>query len=136
MKRLALVFVLLTFCLSANADSASIDAAASAATDWLALVDEREYTKSYSAASFVMRAEVSQDDWLSHVRSLRKHLGQLNERTLNSSEFHQSLPDAPPGKYVLFTFDSLFENNKYFAEIVAVVKDSDGVWRVVGYYFA
>lgn len=135
MKSLVFVFVLLTFWLSANADFASIDAAASAATDWLVLVDEREYRKSYSAASLVMRAEVSQDDWLSHVSNLREPLGQLTERRLNSSEFHESLPDAPPGQYVLFTFDSSFENSKFSAEVVAVAKDSDGVWRVVGYYF-
>jgi hypothetical protein len=49
--------------------------------------------------------------------------------------FHESLPDAPPGEYVIFTYESSFENNKFVAEVVAVAKGSDGVWRVVGYYF-
>ncbi len=129
------VLFLLASGLSAHADSVSIDDAGVAATEFLALVDKREYDKSYSTASQVLRDEVSKEEWMAHVGNLRGPLGQLNQRTVNSSEFHESLPEAPPGEYVIFTFDSSFENNKSAAEVVAVTKGSDGVWRVVGYYF-
>ena len=136
LKMIKLVFgvVSLSFCLSAAAESASIDDAGVAAVEFLALVDEREYGKSYSTASSVLREEVSQEDWVDHVTNLRDALGVLSKRTVTSPEFHESLPEAPPGEYVIFTYDSSFENNKFVSEVVAVVKGGDGIWRVVGYY--
>jgi hypothetical protein len=106
-----------------------------AAIEFLALVDECEYEKSYLEASSVLREEVSQEEWVTYVRNLRDPLGQLNQRTLSSSDFHDSLPEAPPGRYVIFTYHSSFENNKFAAEVIAVAEGSDGAWRVVGYYF-
>ena len=135
MKKVVIGLVFLVFGLSAQANSASIDDARIAAIEFLALVDEREYDKSYSTASSVLRQEVSKEDWVAHVSNLRNPLGQLNQRLENLSVIHDSLPDAPPGEYVIFTYDSSLENNKFAAEVVAVVKESDGVWRVVGYYF-
>ena len=135
MKKLVLGLILLMFGLTACADSTSADDAAAAAADFLALVDERQYDKSYSTASMVLREEVSQEDWVTHVSGLREPLGQVNERTISSSEFHESLPDAPPGEYVIITYDSTYENDESAAEVVAVTKGSDGAWRVVGYYF-
>ena len=135
MKQVMPGLVLLMFGLSAQANAASIDDARIAAIEFLALVDEGEYDRSYSTASSVLRDEVSQEDWVAHVSNLRNPLGQLDQRTENLSVIHESLPDAPPGEYVIFTYDSSFEGNKSAAEVVAVTKESDGVWRVVGYYF-
>ena len=127
--------VFLACALAAQANSTAIDDARIAAVGFVALVDEREYEKSYATASSVMRKEVSQEDWVVHLSSLREPLGQLDKRTEDLSVFHESLPDAPPGEYVIFTFDSSFENNNSATEVVAVATESDGVWRVVGYYF-
>ena len=135
MKKMVLGLVFLVFGLSAQESSSQIDEARVAAIEFLALVDEREYDKSYSTASSVMRDEVSQEDWVAHVSNLRNPLGHLDQRTENLSVFHESLPDAPPGEYVIFNYDSSFQNNKYATEVVAVAKGNDGVWRVVGYYF-
>ena len=135
MKNVVLGLVFLVFGLSAQAGSSQIDEARVAAIEFLALVDEFEYEKSYSTASSVMRDEVSQEDWVAHVGNLRDPLGHLDQRTESLSVFHESLPDAPPGEYVIFNYDSSFQNNKYATEVVAVAKGKDGVWRVVGYYF-
>lgn len=135
MKKTIWVIVFSALCLSAHADSPSVDDAGIATIEFLALIDEQEYDKSYSTASSVLREEVSLEDWVTHVSNLRHPLGQLHQRTENRSEFHESLPEAPAGEYVIFTYDSSFENNKFATEIVAVGKGSDGVWRVIGYYF-
>lgn len=135
MKNVFLGLVFLVFGLSAQANSAAIDDARIAAIGFLALVDEREYDQSYTTASSVMRKEVTQEDWVTHVSSLRNPLGPLHDRTEDLSVFHESLPDAPPGQYVIFTYESSFKNSKSATEVVAVAKESDGEWRVVGYYF-
>lgn len=135
MKNTALSLVLLALGLSAHADTAPVDAAEAAALEFLALVDEHRYEESYKTASTVLRNEVAQEEWAAHIRNIREPFGQLNQRTVVSSDVYDSLPDAPPGKYVIFTFDSSFENNSSAAEVVGVVKENDGSWRVVGYYF-
>jgi len=103
MKKLVLGLVLLIYGLSAHAGSTSIDAATAAAADFLALVDERQYAKSYSTASTVLREEVPQEDWEAHVSGFRAPLGQVIKRTISSSEFHEALPEAPAGEYVIIT---------------------------------
>ncbi len=119
----------------ANADSVSIDTATDSSTAWLKIVDELEYRKSWSEASAWMRTEVSEADWVNHLTNMREWLGELKGRTLSSTEFHESLPEMPAGQYVIFTFDSSFENSEYVTEVVAVAKEADSSWRVIGYYF-
>ncbi|NND57236.1 MAG: DUF4019 domain-containing protein [Xanthomonadales bacterium] len=120
----------------AHADSASIETAKIAATEWLAIADEYKYQETWSQASSLLQAEVSQSDWVGNIKNMREPLGKLEKRELSSSEFHESLPGAPDGQYFIFTFDSSFENNEYATEVIAVMKEDDSKWRVVGYYFA
>jgi hypothetical protein len=44
------------------------------------------------------------------------------------------LPGAPDGEYVVFDYSSSFEQKSAANERVTTVKDTDGVWRVVGYF--
>ena len=127
--------LLLMIVLSVQAGPAGTEAAEAAAIRFLELVDKGEYDRSYSTASAVLREEVTGKEWSGHLSSLRDPLGPLQRRALDSSEFHESLPDAPAGEYVIFVFDSSFQNSKNASELVALTKGSDGVWRVVGYYF-
>ncbi len=135
MKKVMLALILLVCAQAAHAEPASNDDAQNAVLAFLSLVDQREYEKSYLAASAVLREEVSQEDWVAHISNLRAPLGPLDERMLSASEPQESLPEAPPGEYIIFTFDSSFENNKYITEVVAVAKGGDDVWRIIGYYF-
>ena len=135
MKKLVLLVALVTSGLTACADREPIAAAEAAANEWLAMLDDREYDGVYAAASEILRDEVTREDWVSHVSNMRDPLGSLNHRNISSSEYHESLPEAPPGQYVIFTYESSFENDASAAEVLALAKGSDGEWRVVGYYF-
>jgi len=44
------------------------------------------------------------------------------------------LPGAPDGEYVVFQFDTSFERKGTAVETVTVSKETDGAWRVSGYY--
>jgi hypothetical protein len=46
----------------------------------------------------------------------------------------QSLPGAPDGEYVVIQFATSFENKKSAIETVTPMLDSDGEWRVSGYF--
>ena len=77
---------------------------------------------------------VSQQQWLQSMESIRKPLGQNLSRELQSKQYHTSLPGAPDGEYVVIQFASSFSNKKSAIETVTPMLDTDGKWRVSGYY--
>jgi uncharacterized protein DUF4019 len=133
-KALVVVFFL-AFCVLARATAEPIDNAKVAAAAWLELVDNLEYEKCWSEASSLLRSQVTRSDWEELLRSTRGPLGALVKRELESSEFLETLPELPDGEYVIFMFNSSFEDMESTAEILAVAKESDTSWRVIGYYF-
>jgi hypothetical protein len=113
----------------------SADAAASRAAErWLALVDAGQYEQSWRQASGLFRAKVSAAQWEQAVRSARDPLGGLVSRRLVKSQFTRTLPGAPDGEYVVLQYETEFEKKKVARETVTPMKDSDGAWRVAGYF--
>jgi hypothetical protein len=123
--------------LLARADSAeetSVKAAEAAATRWLALVDAADYAASWSQASSVFRKQVTEQVWRAAVSSARGSFGKRLARKLSSSRYTTSLPGAPDGDYVIIRYTTSFEKKKEAIETVTPMKDTDGVWRVSGYF--
>ena len=61
-------------------------------------------------------------------------MGKTLSRKLLSQSYQTSLPGAPDGQYVVIQYNASFEGKKSAIETVTPVLDSDGVWRVSGYY--
>ena len=55
-------------------------------------------------------------------------------RSVTSARYRTSLPGAPDGEYVIIQYATSFENKKARIETVTPMKDTDGVWRVSGYF--
>jgi hypothetical protein len=51
-----------------------------------------------------------------------------------SATYVTSLPGAPDREYVVVQFQTSYEKKKDAIESVTPMKDSDGKWRVSGYY--
>jgi hypothetical protein len=109
-------------------------AAESAALAWLGLVDAGKYAASWDAASTSFRQHVSQAQWKAAAANARGSFGTLKSRKLQSAAFTRSVPGAPDGEYVIVTFASSFENKASAIETITPVLDTDGSWRVSGYY--
>ncbi len=109
-------------------------AARSAALEWLQLVDAGNYAQSWSTASALFRQQVSEAQWQSAAMGVRAPLGAVKSRRVMSADFMTVLPGAPAGQYVVVRFDSSFEHRSSAVETVTPMKDSDGKWRVSGYY--
>jgi hypothetical protein len=121
----------------AGADPAAneaVSAATSAAESWLQLVDQQQYEQSYTAAAAAFRGAVTADMWSKAVGGVRGSLGKLVSRKLASANYATSLPNAPPGKYVVIQYDASYENKASALETVTPMQDPDGAWRVSGYY--
>lgn len=137
MKRIlcfAIIGLILGTTIAMANESEKKQSAVASAEKWLTIVDKGNYSKSWQEASEFFRQAVDQDQWEQAVQSVRKPLGKLVSRKLESTSYTTSLPGAPDGEYVVIQFDTSFENKKRGIETVTPMMDKDGVWRVSGYY--
>lgn len=110
------------------------DLAAQAAREWLALVDGGDYAASWDQADALLRGATTREQWSALLAGVRGTLGDVAERKLLSATFFTSLPGAPDGEYVVLSFASSFEHKASAVETVTPRLESDGRWRVSGYY--
>jgi hypothetical protein len=109
-------------------------AAIEAAEAWLKLVDEGQYGESWSQAAEYFKKFVNEEQWKTSVEAARKPLGKVLSRKVLNSTYTTTVPGAPDGQYVIIQFETLFENKQSAVETVTPMTESDGQWRVSGYY--
>ncbi len=109
-------------------------AALEAAQAWLALVDAASYAESWETASAYFQNAISKAQWEHTLDAVRRPLGAMVSRTLQSSRFETELPGAPDGEYLVIQFETSFENKQAAVETVTPMRESDGVWKVTGYF--
>ena len=119
---------------SKDADKDLTSDAVKVAESWLEAVDKGEYGKSWEQSAELFKAAVSRAEWEKSLNSIRPPLGELVSRSVRSAKFATSLPGAPDGEYVVIQFTSVFANKESAIETVTPMKDTDGTWRVSGYY--
>ena len=55
-------------------------------------------------------------------------------RQLISETYETTMPGAPDGEYVVLKYKTKFEKKENAEEVVVPMLDTDGKWRVSGYY--
>lgn len=136
MKRvLCTALLALSFAVLAQTNEAdAIESAKGETISWLSLTDAGHYGSSWESASALFQGAISKDDWVKTLSGVRSPIGTLKSREVASASFATTLPGAPDGEYVVFKFDSSFENKASALETVTAMKDPDGIWRVAGYF--
>ena len=124
------IFLMFSHSFAGEAEKVAIHAA----EEWLTLVDERNYKKSWEEASKLFKKSITKGMWEQSIKAVRPPLGELVNRTVKSANYATSLPGAPDGEYVIIQFSASFTNKKSALETVTPMKDPDGQWRVSGYY--
>ena len=134
------IFILsgiLLFTIGARAQVSNSEAeklAIASAQSWLEIVDAEKYAESWEEAAELFKSAISEVKWVESVQAVRKPLGKVISRKLNSQEYMTSLPGAPDGEYVVIQYKTKFENKKAAIETITPMLDNDGKWRVSGYY--
>jgi hypothetical protein len=105
-----------------------------AAESWLKNLDAGKYEQSWAQSAKVFKVIVAKAKWEESMAGIRKPLGKLISRKVQSREYSEKLPGSPDGKYVVIKFDAVFEHKADSVETVTSMLDSDGAWRVSGYY--
>ena len=110
------------------------DAAQNSVEPWLALVDSAQYAASWEQAAGGLKKAVAAAQWEQAVMRAREPFGRLLSRKATARTYSTTLPGAPDGQYVRLVFDSAFERKAAAVETAVMALESDGVWRVAGYF--
>jgi len=143
MKRKIQILILLIFTVIFICPSSSLaqenrrqkeTEALKAAQRFLSLVDAGEYGKSYSETSSLFQRQVTRQEWVSKISHVRPLFGAVISRQKKKANYLTSAPGAPDGEYVLIIFQTSFKNKDKAFEFVTTNLDTDGKWRVSGYF--
>lgn len=105
-----------------------------ASSDWIALLDGGNYTGSWAAAAVYFRTAVPQDQWVMSMNAFRAPMGATTTRKVKSARLATTLPGAPDGQYLLIQYMTEFANKKSAVETTTVMRETNGVWSVSGYF--
>jgi len=122
----------LSSCKKGNPQAEKI--AVEAANQWLNLIDNGEYGESWELAAGLFKKAVEKETWKKQMLAFREPLGKVMNRGVIKKKYMTSVPGAPDGEYVVIQYSANFENKKNAIETVTPMKDTDGEWRVSGYY--
>lgn len=139
MTRCLLVVVVATALVSGcglqdQSDKPEAQAGLRAAADWMALVDAGNYTGSWTAAAAYLQAAVPEDQWVKSLSAFRTPMGAKVSRVVKTARLASTLPGAPDGHYVLIQYDSSFANKKSAVETATAMQETNGLWKVSGYF--
>ena len=101
---------------------------------WLAMVDGEDYDEIWASAADLFKKAIQPQQWEKAMKSGRQPLGKLISRKLITIDPRTSLPGAPDRHYIVFQFDTSFENKKKAVETLTPMLCEDGRWRVSGYF--
>lgn len=117
------------------ADNSEKEKQALLATEkWLKAVDTENYSEVWSDASELLKSAVKKEQFEASLQSTRKAFGKLVSRKEKSRTYKTILPGAPDGEYVIFQFETSFENKKAAIETVTAMLEKNGQWKTAGYY--
>lgn len=129
-----MISILLAVVLAGSSVQDVEDAAQKSAEAWLDLVDSGRYDESWDEAASLVKDAVAQDKWGQDIAAARRPLGPVVSRTVKSRTYAQTLPGAPDGQYVVIQYATKFENKQSAVETITPMMDTDGAWRVSGYF--
>jgi len=116
-------------------DETSMIGDASAAADaWLGHIDAGDRAASWRETSSLFRQMVTEEQWTEAHEKVTAVLGHALGREMRDTEHRTSVPGAPDGHYVLLKYDTRFERKQEGVETVVTMLDTDGEWRVGGYF--
>lgn len=107
--------------------------AEAAARSYLAMIDQKQYEKTWEQAGPALRSQSSEFAWVNMLKLARKTFTAITNRQVEGFGFSSQIdPNVPVGEYVLVQFKEV-KGNVTTTEKVVMQKDQ-GKWKIVGYF--
>lgn len=107
---------------------------AQASLEWLKIVDDGDYAKSWDSASKLFQMTIGKDEWMELEQATRKPLGKVINREVVDERVAKNPKGLPVGNYMVLFYNTSFTNRKDAHELVTLMQESDGKWRVLTYH--
>jgi len=124
--------------ISRKPDQQKIDASSIAATHFLELLDTEQYDLSWEACAAYLKNDIPKQDWIRRLSAVRSVAGKLLERKQNkytyTGDSKEAKANVPDGEYMVYYFDTQFQNKDHLTETITVMREQDKIWRVAGYF--
>ncbi|MDA3902676.1 MAG: DUF4019 domain-containing protein [Desulfuromusa sp.] len=134
---LAIIALIIIFypSISRKPDQQRVDDSTIAATHFFELVDSGQYEQSWEACSAYLKGDVAQQEWVERLSAVRTVAGKLLERNQTDYTYTRDAgASIPDGEYMVYHFDSKFQNKDHLTETVTIMLEQDKNWRVAGYF--
>jgi hypothetical protein len=104
------------------------------ASSWFALVDAGKADASWSSAGALFRNALDPELWAAQLHAAREPLGPVTSRVLAVEQRMNALPGIPDAEYIVRQYHSVYGGSRAVVETLTLQRETDGVWRVVGYF--
>lgn len=101
---------------------------------WLEFADAQDYENTWRRSSLIFKSAIEMDNWRVALKAARAPLGSLISRELENIAPLIQPDGAPDGNYTKLTLKSSFNLKQSALETLTLVEESDGHWRVAGYF--
>ena len=129
------VLMALIYTPTAFADEAvEFQKAQTAAHTWLLGVDQGDYAKSWQEAAQPLKKAMTSAQWQIALTEARAPLGAVISRQPVLVQYKPPVPNAPADEYVVIQYQTRFANRVTAIETVTPIRETDGLWRVSGYF--
>lgn len=113
-----------------------VEASTIAATQFLELVDAGQYGESWDTCATYLKNDIPREDWVKKLSAVRSVTGKLlNRKQTNFTYTKNANEGIPEGEYMVYYFDSTFQNKEHLPETLTMMLENDNTWRVAGYFF-
>lgn len=100
---------------------------------WLALIDSGKFGESWDAGSTTFKMTISRKEWITALDALRKPLGAVKSRKIIDIGNAENPRGLPQGEYMVYFYETQFDNPSKTQELLTLSQERDGQWRVLTY---
>ncbi len=104
------------------------------AEKWLQLLDQGQYAKSWEEASSELQSNVTQEQWVFALETVRGPLGHVLSREFIDSQWDVDQEGEWSKETLVLKFLTTFAEAKEVDEQVSLVRYGTREWKVLGYH--
>lgn len=104
-----------------------------AAQEYVDLLDKGRYTESWAQGAALFQKTISPQEWAHALQLARRRLGAVRSRTLKDQKPARDPAGLPKGAYMVVEFNVDFEKVKGSGELLTLMQEKNGTWKVLTY---
>jgi hypothetical protein len=104
-----------------------------AAEEWLKLLDQKNYDQSWDKGAATLQLLIPKKDWRKLMESIHRPMGEIKSRQIIEQRPAKDPVGLPKGEYMVLVYKSSFSAKPTANELLTMVKESDGRWKILTY---